>query len=122
MPSRRICIAAVFVLAAVNACGGEHEDGADPGPDSTHVTVEQFEYVRMEDGNRLLTGVLYNPTASEVDHAQIQVSLYDAANQRVDSMIIPVRDISAGERKKFSQAVDSPHDVRGARPRSVLVW
>lgn len=119
---RLTSLAALVLAASLSACGAERQEHAGSVADTLQVTIEEFEYREMPDGDRILSGTLYNPTRDDVAHAQIQVTLYDDGNQRVDSMIIPIRNLPAGDRKSFEQFVDSRHDVRGARPRSVIVW
>ena len=75
----------------------------------------------MPSGARIVSGELYNPSDKVVPNAQLQLSLFDADNIFVSSMIIVVRSIPAGESVAFREAVDVSFDVQAARVKSVLV-
>lgn len=89
--------------------------------DTTEVTVTDFQYTELEDGTRVFTGELYNPTTEHIEHAQIQISLLDAENRRIGEARVELADIAPGTRKPFRQPLDSDKDIRQARVRSVLV-
>ena len=109
----------VVLLLVTAACGGDSADAEkDPGD---RVEIEDFQYVRLPGGARVVTGKLYNRSDELITTAQLQVALYDEDNRRVATMSVVVRDVEPGERKPFRQSVDSDEDVRGARVRSVLV-
>lgn len=97
---------------------GENDQAAS---DTAKVTVEDFEYSELEDGTRIFTGELYNPTSERIEHAQVQVTLFDEENRRIDEANIEVADIAPGEHKPFRQPLDSDADIQQARVRSVLV-
>ncbi|MDA0379214.1 MAG: FxLYD domain-containing protein [Bacteroidetes bacterium] len=80
------------------------------------VTLEQ-----RPGGARILRGWVENRSNKELSIVQIQFSLYDGDNRRVDSMGIVVRSIPAGGQVSFREAIQSDHDVRGVRPRAVLI-
>ncbi len=105
-----------FLLFALSACGGPDTNAGAP-----NVRVEAFTYKRLPGGTRVLSGTLYNPTPEPVRHAQIQVSLFDADNRRISTMMIVVDDVAPERRKRFRRVLDSDLDVRGARVRSILV-
>ena len=115
---RFIAITWVILLFALPAC-----QSADEAFDQelSSVQVEDVKYSLLPGGARIVTGTLYNPTEAPVRNAQIQISLFDSNNRRIDDMSITVQDVLPGERKSFRQPVDSDADVQGARVRSVLV-
>ena len=85
------------------------------------VEIEDVKYTLLPGGARIVTGTIYNPTGSPVRNAQIQISLFDGQNRRVDDMSVTVQDVPPGKRKPFRQPVESDMDIRGAKVRSVLV-
>lgn len=118
----RIFMLPLFAIAlALSACAGSDGPSGNAIADAPRVSVQDFEYKQLPGGARIITGSVYNPTQESIAHAQIQVSLYDASNTRVGSMIIPVHGIEPGEAEPFREAVKSELDVRAAKPRSVLV-
>ncbi|GIV58147.1 MAG: hypothetical protein KatS3mg042_1060 [Rhodothermaceae bacterium] len=120
-PIRRAFLGTWLLLAALlpAACGGrgDAEAGAEPT-----VHVEDFEYLLLPGEVRVLTGRVVNPTDEPIAHAQLQVSLFDADNRRIGSMIIVVDDIPARGEQAFREVIDSDEDIRGARVRSILVF
>ncbi len=118
MKQLRLIVLTVLLLAT-QACGGNYgEEGRDP---EARVEVEDFQYVRLPGGARIVMGKLHNRSAEPISTAQLRVALYDEDNRRVGTMSIVVRHVGPGERKPFRQVVDADEDVRGARVRSVLV-
>jgi hypothetical protein len=103
-----------LLIPTLTACGGA-------GTDAPNVQIEAFHFKRLPGGARVLSGTLYNPTPEPVHHAQIQVSLFDADNRRISTMMIVVDEVAPGGRKRFRRTIDSDLDVRGARVRSILV-
>ena len=124
-----------IALLLLAACGGDDQatstgTSADsaavvaqtvPPLDTSQVQVEDFKYTVLQGDARVLTGQVYNPTDRALTNVQIQVSLFDANNRRVSEMSIAVKDVEAGARRSFRQAVDSDVDVQGAKVRSLLV-
>lgn len=109
-----------FVIAAMaivlSACGGGSE--ADNAVEL--LEVEDLTYQLLPSGARIVSGVLYNPTDISVGSIQIQVSLFDDNNVRVDGLNILVRDITPGSRTPFREPVDSDFDVTAARVKSMI--
>ena len=105
-----------LLILTLSACS--HADTETHAP---NVQVEAFTYKRLPGGTRVLSGTLYNPTPEPVHHAQIQVSLFDADNRRISTMMIVVDEVAPEGRKRFRRTIDSDLDVRGARVRSILV-
>ncbi len=110
-------IIALLLLAA--ACGGDAEEAGED-PEAT-VNVEDFRYVLLPGGARIVKGKLHNRTAEPIRNAQIQIALYDQDNWLVTTMSVLVHDIGPGEHKPFRQVVDADDIVRGARVRGVFL-
>lgn len=104
---------ALVALLLAAGCGGESPPSG--------VVVEDVQYHLLPSGARVITGAVYNPSATPIDHAQVQVALYDADNRRREGMIITVDDIPAAGRRRFRAPVDSDFDIRSARVVSVLL-
>jgi hypothetical protein len=104
---------AVVLPLLLTACADE---ASDP-----QLQVEDFQYQMLPGGARIISGKLLNNGETTVSNAQLQVSLFDADNRRVSSMIILVQDVEPGAAKSFREPIDSDLDIRGARVRSVLV-
>ncbi|MDX1739952.1 MAG: FxLYD domain-containing protein, partial [Rhodothermales bacterium] len=83
--------------------------------------VEKIDLKQQESGARILTGTVLNDSKQAVRGAQVQITLFDAKNRRVDGMFAVVRDIPAHGSVDFREPVQSDYDVRGARVRSVLI-
>ena len=109
----------IVLLLATQACGG---DSGEEGKNAKgRVEVEDFQYVRLPGGARIVMGKLHNRSAEPIHTAQLRIHLYDADNLLVTTMNVVVRHIGPGEHKPFRQVVDADEDVRGARVRSVLI-
>ena len=116
-PLKNIAVYLGLLLFLMPAC----HTGEASGDERASVQVEDIKYSLLPGGARIVTGTLYNPTDAPVRNAQIQVSLFDENNRRVDDMSITVQDVPPGGRKSFRQPVDSDLDIRGAKVKSVLV-
>jgi len=103
------------VFIALSGCSDKTVD------DLRRVSVEDVEYQLLPGGARILTGGVSNISEAQLPIVQIQISLFDEYNRRVDQMMIVVRDIEVGASVRFREAVRSDFDVRGARARSVLI-
>ena len=109
----------LFVLASgLAACNGS--DSSSPSA-AAQLKVEDPALTRLEDGTRLFTAKIYNPTDQSLNRAQVQVTLLDANNRRVGTMAVEVSNIAARDTTAFRQPVDSREDVSGARVKSVMV-
>ncbi len=109
-----ILVVFAIILASATSCGGE-ENSRDV------IYVEDLRYRLLPGGARILTGVLVNEGAETLPFAQIEVSLFDSDNRRISSMFVAVRDVAAGGRQDFRQAVNSDLDVQGARVRNIIL-
>ncbi len=106
------------MLLLVAACGGGSEEAAEAVEDP--VEIEDFRYMMIPGGARVVSGKLHNRTAEPI-HGQIQIALYDQDNRFVTTMSVLVRNVGPDERKAFREVVDAADNVRGARVRNVLV-
>ncbi len=84
------------------------------------VQVEDLTYQLLPSGARIVSGILYNPTDEELGSIQIQVSLFDADNVRVDGLNILVKDVTAGSRVPFREPVDSDFEITAARVKGMI--
>ena len=108
----RVLVLAILGVILVS-CGAPNR-----GPE---LRVENVELTLHESGARILTGTVLNDSKQDVRGAQVQITLFDAKNRRVDGMFAVVRDIPAHGSVDFREPVQSDYDVRGARVRSVLI-
>ena len=88
---------------------------------SERVRVTNVTYQLMQGEARILKGELENLSNQRIPVAQIDISLFDATNRKVESMMVLVRDIEPGQSVSFREAVRSEYDIRGARARAVFV-
>ncbi len=113
----RLTVIRAVVSAAIGlllvSCGAR-DRGAE-------LSVENLELKLHESGARIVTGTVVNNSGVAVRGAQVQITLFDDKNRRVDGMFAVVRDIPAHGSVEFREAVQSDHDVQGARVRSVLI-
>ena len=112
MDGRRLVLVTLAASLGFASC---RPAGEQPAP-----VVEDLAYELNPSGARIVSGKLFNPSDEAIKNIQIQVSLFDAANEFVGSMNILVRDVGAGERVPFREAVDSDV-VEAARVRSIVV-
>ncbi len=125
---RALSILALAGALAFGACGGPSSSGdaasaevSAAQDEERPVQIEGFRLVETANGDRQVMGTLQNRTAEAIENAQVQISLYDANNVRIDSMSVTVRDIPAEGEAEFKQSLDTDKPVAGARVRSVLV-
>lgn len=81
--------------------------------------VEDFRYVRRPDGARVLRGTLVNPLTMPVQNVQIEVSLLDADNRRVERVLIAVSEVPSEGRTPFRKILNVEAGVQGARIRQI---
>ena len=119
-----IRILSLFVLAGallLSGCGGSASSDAPASQDGQPVQVVDFRLVETEGGQRQVMGTLKNTTSKAIGGAQIEVSLFDADNVRIETMSVTVRDIPASGEMPFKKPLTTEAAVQGARVRSVLV-
>lgn len=105
---------AAVVCLTVGGCGGEDT--------TAKLRVEDFEFKLLPGGARIVSGIVYNDGDQPIRAAQVQISLFDGENRRVDAMFAVVRNLPAKGSVSFREAVQSElDDVSGARVRSVLL-
>lgn len=111
----RLVLAALLMMA-IPAIGCGNDDGFE----RDDVRVSDVELTLLQSGARIVTGKIENGSATDISGLQIQVSLFDSDNRRVDRMSITVRNLEAGEVRDFRAPVNSDFDIRGVRVRSLL--
>lgn len=110
----------------LGGCGGGSPSSDAASTDSTAtdgqpVQVVDFRLVETKNGQRQVMGTLKNTTSKAIGGAQIEVSLFDADNVRIETMSVTVRDIPASGEMPFKKPLTTEATVQGARVRSVLV-
>lgn len=85
------------------------------------VRVSNVTYQELAGGARILRGDLENLSNERIPVAQIDISLYDESNRRVESLMVMVRDIEPGSKVSFREPVRSSLDIRGAKARAVFL-
>jgi hypothetical protein len=119
----RFSVVVMFSLMMVFAIGcGSDSNSLDSDAlalADAQLAVEEFGYQRLPNGDRVVMGLLKNPTSRHVQNAQVQISFYDEMNQAVGQMLVLVQDIDPGTEKSFRQHVDRD-DVAGARVRAIM--
>lgn len=110
----RLPLVGLFALFLTVGCGGSDADV------STQIEPRDVRLVSEDGGLPYFTGVLVNLTDATISSVQVQVSLYDAQNVKVDEMIFPVRDLEPGVEVAFREPVNSDADVASARIAGVL--
>ena len=103
-----------MTLSSAPHTGCSGEDAA------VQLRVEDLEYQLLPGGGRVVSGTVHNDGKMQVNAAQIQISLFDDKNRRVDGMYAVVRDVPAGGSVTFREPVQSELDINGARVRSIL--
>lgn len=85
------------------------------------VRVQNVSYKHYPSGARILTGDVVNLSLEEISIAQIQISLFDADNRRVDELNVIVRNLAPDTVTSFREPIRSEFDIRGARPKRVFI-
>lgn len=106
----------LFSLGGLAACGE-----TDASRAASQLQIEDFALTQLEDGTRLFTGKLYNPTDQPVERAQLSVTLFDENNRQIGTTTISIRNIAARDTTSFRQPLDSDKNVSGARAKSITV-
>ena len=113
------CSWAVFWIMVLTSMGCQDKTSTTDA--NQRVRVSNVTYQLVEGGARILKGELENLSDQRIPVAQIDVSLFDASNRKVESMMVLVRDIEPGQSVSFREPVRSKLDIRGARARAVFV-
>lgn len=111
---RRFVVVALLLAMPTAGCGN------DDGFERDDVRVFDVELTLLQSGARILTGKIENGSDANISGLQIQISLFDGDNRRVDRMSVTVQDLEAGEVHDFREPINSDFDVRGVRVRSLL--
>ncbi|NND71145.1 MAG: hypothetical protein HKN43_06170 [Rhodothermales bacterium] len=109
-----IIVGVLLLFAAGIGCTDEART------DVSMLSVEDLTYQLLPSGARIVSGTVYNPTESPMGSIQIQVSLFDKDNVRVDGLSILVRDLNAGSRVDFREPVNSDFDITAARVKGMI--
>jgi len=132
-PLRSACIRILImgvVLVVVSGCEGDAASSSHSvklaSPDSIDaqpsvVDVQNVEYRQLPGGARILTGDVVNQTDAAVTIVQIEFSLFDADNRKVDTLMMVVRDIEPRGVQSFREPIVSDADVRAARARRAFI-
>ena len=117
MIRRSKSISLTLVLAIVLVVFGCNKEGET---DLSQLSVEDLTYQLLPSGARIVSGIVYNPTEDTIGSVQLQVSLFDKDNVRVDGLSILIRDLEAGSRVAFREPVNSDFDVTAARVKGMI--
>jgi hypothetical protein len=93
----RLVLAAALALPLA-ACGG---------PD-LQADVEGLRLLREGGGYPTLTGYVVNRGETPITSADVFVTLYDADHQVLEDVMVPVRNVAAGDSARFEQQLDLP--------------
>lgn len=113
---RRRSVWGLALLLSVGAVG------CGTGPAPGEVQVENLQLLQRPTGDRVVSGMLFNPGPGIVRGAQVVVGLYGAANEPLDEVRVEVGSVPAGERRSFEQALDAKGEIRSAGVRQVLIY
>ena len=108
-------IVLLVLSGLIVGCGSSTTDS------QKRVKVQNVSYMLHPGGARILTGEVKNLSSEDISIAQVEISLFDADNRKVESLNVVVRDILAGGIVSFREAVNSDFDIRGARARAVFI-
>lgn len=111
-----------LLLAPVAALVGCAEEAAPPEAVEAvveGVTVENLRLVREADGSAAVRGVVVNESDEERS-VQVVIGLYDAGNQRIGEVQVPVERVGPGAEQGFSRTLD--REAAGASLRRLLVF
>jgi hypothetical protein len=92
----RIALAAVLALALA-ACGGS----------DLQADVEDLRLQRRGSGYPTLTGYFVNRGETPITSADVFVTLYDENNRVIEDVIVPVRNVAAGDSARFERHLDT---------------
>jgi len=108
-------IALVVMAGLLIGCGEATTDA------QKRVRVQNITYKLHPGGARIITGEVKNLSDQYISIAQVDISLFDSDNRKVESMNVVVRDIAIDSLVSFREPVHSDFDVRGARARAVFL-
>ena len=111
-----LSLLSMTTAASLAGCSGE---GEGAGAAAGDVAVENLRLVQEEDGSRAVHGVVVNGGDGERS-VEVVIALYDASNQRIGEVRVPVQGIAAGTEQGFNWTLD--RDAAGASVRSILLF
>ena len=117
--SPRALVALVLIAGTPLVGCGSDAPASNAEVGAEDVAVDNLRLVREQDGSRAVRGVLVNESGEERS-VQITIALYDAANQRIGEVQVPVERVAPGAQQGFSHTLD--HDAVGASVRRILVF
>ena len=122
--SFRLLVLLLFVAAPAalqTGCAGEGSPGEGQPREAAagEVAVENLRLLRETDGDRAVQGVVVN-ASDEERSVQVVIALYDAANQRIGEVQVPVERVAPRAEQGFSRTLD--RDAAGASVRRILVF
>ena len=109
------------MLAVFIAIGCGAAVGCIGRNDQPSLRVADLDYKLLPGGARIVSGTVHNDGADLVRAAQVQISLFDDKNRRVDGMHTVIRDVPPGGSVSFREPVQSEHPVSGARVKSIIL-
>ncbi len=109
----RVRALAVLLIALAVGCASDHSD--------TALRVEDLDFKMLPGGARFVSGTVHNDGDAPVNAAQVQISLFDEKNRRVDGMHAVIRDVPAGGSVSFREPVQSDLAINGARVKSIIL-
>lgn len=122
MPYRlRSLVLALMVSLAMGACHNTPSSDGAASNEGQSVHVSDFRLVKTSGGQRQVMGTLHNDTGQSIGTVQVEVSLFDANNVRIETMSVTVSDIPANGDRPFKKPLPTDATVQGARVRSVLL-
>lgn len=92
---RLLCVAALSLALA--ACGES----------DLQAEVEGLRLQREGSGYPTLTGYFVNRGDTPITSADVFVTLYDEDNQVIEDVIVPVRNVAAGDSVRFERRLDT---------------
>ena len=118
MPLRLLLALLVLAAPAVTLSGCAREE---PPREAAieDVAVENLRLVRGANGDPAVQGVVVN-ASDEEQSVQVVIALYDAANQRIGEVQVPVERVAPRAEQGFSRVLD--RDAAGASVRRILVF
>lgn len=121
MPARpllRLLFLGLILPLGLTACGNTD---AQQQRLAEQVSVSEFQYARIPDGARIVTGRLHNDSSQRLENVQLRIAFYDADNRHVASISVVVQDVAPESEKAFREPVPADVEAEGARVQSVLV-
>ena len=110
-------LSAVLLLLCVLGLAACGDDASEQRV--RQLRVEDMRYVQRPDGDRVVRGTLANSAAQTVRNVQIEVSLLDRDNRRIETALISVNEVPAKGHTPFRQVLTAEGAVQGVRIRRI---